>query len=83
MCRKLDLKPGMRVLDVGCGWGGMVLHAAKNYGVDIIGVTLSKPQAEWGQQAVVDAGLGSKPRFDSATTATFPKVTSTLSPRSV
>lgn len=57
VCRKLDLKPGMRVLDVGCGWGGMVLHAAKNYGVEIIGVTLSKPQADWGQQAVIDAGL--------------------------
>ncbi len=57
VCRKLDLKPGMRVLDVGCGWGGMVLHAAKNYGVEIIGVTLSKPQADWGQQAVIEAGL--------------------------
>ncbi|MBP7973240.1 MAG: class I SAM-dependent methyltransferase [Candidatus Nanopelagicales bacterium] len=56
-CRKLDLKPGQRVLDVGCGWGGMVLHAAQNYGVEIIGVTLSEQQARWGQQAVVDAGL--------------------------
>jgi len=60
VCRKLDLKPGMRVLDVGCGWGGMVLHAAKNYGVEIIGVTLSKAQADWGQDAVVNAGLGSR-----------------------
>ena len=57
VCRKLELKPGMRVLDVGCGWGGMVLHAAKNYGVEIIGVTLSKAQADWGQDAVVNAGL--------------------------
>ena len=57
VCRKLDLKPGMRVLDVGCGWGGMVLHAARNYGVNILGVTLSKQQADWGQKAVVDAGL--------------------------
>lgn len=57
VCRKLDLKPGMKLLDVGCGWGGMVIHAAKNYGVQAIGVTLSKPQAQWGQQAVIDAGL--------------------------
>lgn len=57
VCRKLDLKPGMRLLDVGCGWGGMVLHAVKNYGVEAIGVTLSKPQADWGQAAVVEAGL--------------------------
>ena len=60
VCRKLDLKPGMRLLDIGCGWGGMVIHAAKNYGVDVIGVTLSKPQADWGQQAVIDAGLESQ-----------------------
>ncbi len=60
VCRKLGLKPGMRVLDVGCGWGGMVLHAAKNYGVEIIGVTLSKSQADWGQQAVIEAGLESQ-----------------------
>ena len=60
VCRKLDLKPGMRVLDVGCGWGGMVLHAAQHYGVEIIGVTLSKAQADWGQEAVVEAGLESR-----------------------
>lgn len=60
VCRKLDLRPGMRLLDVGCGWGGMVSHAVKNYGVTAIGVTLSKAQAEWGQQAIVDAGLASQ-----------------------
>jgi cyclopropane-fatty-acyl-phospholipid synthase len=48
----------MRLLDVGCGWGGMVLHAVKNYGVSAIGVTLSQQQAEWGQRAIEDAGLG-------------------------
>lgn len=57
VCRKLDLKPGMRVLDVGCGWGGMVVHAAKNYGAEVIGVTLSKAQADWGQERVVSEGL--------------------------
>ncbi len=60
VCRKLDLKPGMRLLDVGCGWGGMVRHAVKNYGVTAIGVTLSAPQAQWGQQAIIDDGLSDK-----------------------
>lgn len=57
VCRKLDLQPGMRVLDTGCGWGGFALHAAENYGVNVIGVTLSEQQAAWGQQAVIEAGL--------------------------
>ena len=50
----------MRLLDVGCGWGGMVLHAVKNYGVSAIGVTLSEQQAHWGQQAIIEAGLESQ-----------------------
>jgi cyclopropane-fatty-acyl-phospholipid synthase len=57
VAKKLGLKPGMRLLDVGCGWGGMVRHAAKYYGVQVIGVTLSRQQAEWGAKAVADAGL--------------------------
>ncbi|MET9342609.1 class I SAM-dependent methyltransferase [Nonomuraea sp. NPDC003804] len=57
VARKLDLKPGMRLLDVGCGWGGMVMHAAREYGVKALGVTLSRQQAEWAQKAIVDAGL--------------------------
>ncbi|WP_293783400.1 class I SAM-dependent methyltransferase [uncultured Aeromicrobium sp.] len=57
ICRKLDLKPGDRLLDLGCGWGGMVRHAAKHYGVKALGVTLSREQAEWGQKAIVDDGL--------------------------
>ena len=44
VCRKLELKPGMRVLDIGCGWGGMAQFAAKNYGVEVLGVTISKEQ---------------------------------------
>ena len=55
--RKLDLKPGMRLLDVGCGWGGMVMHAAREYGVRALGVTLSEQQALWAQQAIKKAGL--------------------------
>ncbi|MQY08388.1 class I SAM-dependent methyltransferase [Actinomadura macrotermitis] len=57
VARKLGLKPGMRLLDVGCGWGGMVMHAAKEYGVKALGVTLSKQQAEWAQKAIADRGL--------------------------
>ena len=57
VCRKLGLQPGMRLLDVGCGWGGMVVHAAEHYGVEALGVTLSREQAEWGAQAVREAGL--------------------------
>src|SRR5579875_4106032 len=57
VCRKLDLQPGQRLLDVGCGWGTMVRHAAKHYGVRVLGVTLSRQQAEWGQKAVADDGL--------------------------
>jgi cyclopropane-fatty-acyl-phospholipid synthase len=57
VCRKLGLRPGMRLLDVGCGWGGMVMHAAKHYGVQALGVTLSRNQADWAQKAIVDAGL--------------------------
>jgi cyclopropane-fatty-acyl-phospholipid synthase len=57
VARKLGLKPGMRLLDVGCGWGGMVMHAAREYGVRALGVTLSKQQAEWAQKAIAEAGL--------------------------
>jgi len=57
VARKLGLSEGMRLLDVGCGWGGMVMHAAKHYGVRALGVTLSRKQAEWGQKAIAEAGL--------------------------
>ncbi|MER5321880.1 class I SAM-dependent methyltransferase [Streptosporangium roseum] len=58
VARKLGLKPGMRLLDVGCGWGGMVMHAAREYGVKALGVTLSRQQAEWAQKAIAEEGLG-------------------------
>ena len=57
VARKLGLHRGMRLLDVGCGWGGMVMHAAREYGVQALGVTLSEQQASWGQQAIEKAGL--------------------------
>jgi cyclopropane-fatty-acyl-phospholipid synthase len=57
VCRKLDLKPGQRLLDVGCGWGGMVRHAVEHYGVTALGVTLSAEQAAWAQQRIKEEGL--------------------------
>ena len=60
VCRKLGLEPEMRLLDVGCGWGGMVLHAAANHGVRAVGVTLSRRQAEWAEKAVAEAGLADR-----------------------
>ncbi|HYQ34019.1 MAG TPA: class I SAM-dependent methyltransferase [Lapillicoccus sp.] len=57
VCRKLELRPGMRLLDVGCGWGGMVRHAVLHYGVTAIGVTLSKEQASWGAERMAREGL--------------------------
>jgi cyclopropane-fatty-acyl-phospholipid synthase len=57
ICRKLGLQPGMRLLDVGCGWGSLALHAAKNYGVRVLGITLSSEQADFARKAVAEAGL--------------------------
>src|SRR3984885_11467784 len=57
VARKLALGPGMRLLDVGCGWGSMVIHAAREYGVQALGVTLSAEQASWAQRAIKEAGL--------------------------
>jgi cyclopropane-fatty-acyl-phospholipid synthase len=57
VARKIGLRPGMRLLDVGCGWGGMVMHAAREYGVKALGVTLSEQQALWAQRAIQERGL--------------------------
>ena len=60
VARKLGLRPGMRLLDVGCGWGGMVRHAAREYGVQALGVTLSEQQASWAQHAIEEQGLSGR-----------------------
>ena len=57
VARKLDLRPGQRLLDIGSGWGGMVRHAARHYGVTAVGVTLSREQAAWAQAAIERDGL--------------------------
>ncbi|MHB8464764.1 MAG: class I SAM-dependent methyltransferase, partial [Acidimicrobiales bacterium] len=60
VCRKLGLTPGMRLLDVGCGWGGMVIHAAAHHGVDALGVTISRQQHEYAVKQVADRGLADR-----------------------
>ncbi|MDH6134627.1 cyclopropane-fatty-acyl-phospholipid synthase [Kitasatospora sp. MAA4] len=60
ICRKLGLKPGMRLLDVGCGWGSLVLHAARHYGVHAVGVSISAEQVALATQRVADAGLSDR-----------------------
>jgi cyclopropane-fatty-acyl-phospholipid synthase len=60
VCRKLGLRPGMRLLDVGCGWGSLALHAAARYGVDVVGITLAAAQADLARQRVADAGLAER-----------------------
>jgi cyclopropane-fatty-acyl-phospholipid synthase len=57
VARKLDLKPGMRLLDVGCGWGTMGIHAARHYGVHVVGVTLSQAQRDYATEAARLAGV--------------------------
>jgi cyclopropane-fatty-acyl-phospholipid synthase len=57
VCRKLGLQTGMRLLDVGCGWGSLVMHAARHHGVRAVGVTLSREQTEYGAKRVAEAGL--------------------------
>jgi cyclopropane-fatty-acyl-phospholipid synthase len=60
VCRKLALKEGQRVLDVGCGWGAFVIHAAKEYGVSAVGITLSSPQAQLARRRIAEAGMSDR-----------------------
>lgn len=62
ICRKLRLKPGQRLLDVGCGWGGLALHAARHYGVDATGITVSEPQVEFANRRIASAGVANRCR---------------------
>lgn len=57
ICRKLRLEPGMRVLDIGCGWGSFMAYAAEHYGVACVGVTISKEQAAWATEHYADLPL--------------------------
>lgn len=57
ICRKLGLEPGMRFLDVGCGWGALILHAAEHYGVNATGITISKEQKAFVEKRIAERGL--------------------------
>ncbi len=60
ICRKLALRPGQRLLDIGCGWGSLAIHAARHYEVEVHGITLSPAQVELGRERVAAAGLADR-----------------------
>jgi cyclopropane-fatty-acyl-phospholipid synthase len=64
ICRKLRLRPGERLLDIGCGWGGLIMHAVAHYGVQAVGITLSVPQAERARQRLLESGLNDRCRVE-------------------
>ncbi len=64
LCRKLHLQPGHKLLDIGCGWGGLALWAARNYGVEVHGITLSEQQHSLASQRVREAGLEDRIRIE-------------------
>ncbi|MEP6618778.1 MAG: class I SAM-dependent methyltransferase [bacterium] len=64
ICRKLRLAPGERLLDVGCGWGGLIMHAAEHYGVSALGVTLSDAQAALARERIAARGLSDRCRVE-------------------
>lgn len=81
VCRKLRLKPGERLLDIGCGWGAMLIYAAERYGVSGVGVTLSEEQAALARERVAQAGLSDRITielrpFEELDAAAFDKISS-------
>jgi len=64
VCRKLRLHPGERLLDVGCGWGALIMHAAEHYGVNALGITLSDAQATLARERIAAAGLSDRCRVE-------------------
>jgi cyclopropane-fatty-acyl-phospholipid synthase len=82
ICRKLRLRPGERLLDVGCGWGALVIHAARQHGVTALGITLSEEQAKVARERIAAAGLSDRVRVeirdyrDLPQGATFDKIAS-------
>ena len=60
ICRKLGLEPGMRMLDIGCGWGSLAIHAAREHGASVWGITLSEPQAELAGDRAREAGVADR-----------------------
>ncbi|HEX6615195.1 MAG TPA: cyclopropane-fatty-acyl-phospholipid synthase family protein [Gemmatimonadales bacterium] len=64
ICRKLRLRPGERLLDIGCGWGGLIRHAARHFGVDALGITLSEEQARFARERIASEGLAERCRVE-------------------
>ncbi|MGD0339071.1 MAG: cyclopropane-fatty-acyl-phospholipid synthase family protein [Bacteroidota bacterium] len=64
ICRKMRLHRGERLLDIGCGWGGLIIHAAKKYGVEALGITLSEPQARLANELIRREGLAHRCRVE-------------------
>ncbi len=64
ICRKLRLQPGERLLDIGCGWGGLAIYAARRYGVDVTGITLSERQVELARERIEELGLSDRCRVE-------------------
>ena len=64
LCRKLRLRPGERLLDIGCGWGALIRHAVRNYGVEAVGITLSERQADLATQRIHAEGLADRCRVE-------------------
>ena len=64
ICRKLRLQPGERLLDIGCGWGALIMHAAEHYGVDALGITLSEKQLALANERIAVAGLADRCRAE-------------------
>ncbi|MBE0597372.1 MAG: class I SAM-dependent methyltransferase, partial [Desulfuromonadales bacterium] len=64
ICRKLRLRPGERLLDIGCGWGGLIRHAVRHYGVEAHGITISPAQAELAAERIREDGLGERCRVE-------------------
>jgi cyclopropane-fatty-acyl-phospholipid synthase len=73
LCRKLLLKPGESLLDIGCGWGGMLIYAAQNYGITGVGITLSRQQAEESNRRILQAGLQDQIRVEHSDYRDLPK----------
>jgi cyclopropane-fatty-acyl-phospholipid synthase len=73
ICRKLQLKPGERLIDFGCGWGGLIMFAAKNYGVQAVGVSISKRQIAWCNREIAAKGLTDRCRVECMDYRAFPE----------
>ncbi|MBV8802598.1 MAG: cyclopropane fatty acyl phospholipid synthase, partial [Gammaproteobacteria bacterium] len=75
-CQKLLLKPGMRLLDIGCGWGGMAKYAAEKYGVEVVGITISQQQYEYAKNVCVNLPVEIRFQDYRDVTETFDRIVS-------